>query len=326
VTRYFAFNGDADGLFALQQLRLAEPGDATLITGVKRDISLLARVAAQLGDSCTTLDISLDVNRVALAGLLESGVHVRYFDHHFAGVVPEHPNLEAYLDPSPEVCTSLLVDRYLQGRFQLWAIAAAFGDNLPREAEGLAAQAGLAQPDVRALQELGICVNYNAYGEQVSDLRTPPARLAEQLLPYTDPREFIRSADYGVLLDGYREDMAQVGRLEPVERVPGALLYVLPDAGWARRASGTLANDLTKANPSTAVAILAPRAQGGFVVSVRVPSESAVAADAFCRRYKTGGGRRTAAGINELADADVAAFAREFAEQFRSSAAPGGGG
>ena len=36
------FNGDADGLCALHQLRLAEPlADAQLVTGVKRDIALL---------------------------------------------------------------------------------------------------------------------------------------------------------------------------------------------------------------------------------------------------------------------------------------------
>lgn len=41
----YAFNGDADGLCALQQLRLAEGADAVLVTGVKRDIHLLKRVA-----------------------------------------------------------------------------------------------------------------------------------------------------------------------------------------------------------------------------------------------------------------------------------------
>lgn len=321
MTHYFAFNGDADGLFALQQLRLAEPGQATLVTGVKRDISLLARVPAQPGDSCTTLDISLDVNRVALVALLEAGVQVRYFDHHFAGSVPSHPNLRAYLDPSAEVCTSLLVDRYLASRFQLWAIAAAFGDNLAQPAEELAARAGLAQADVRALEQLGVCVNYNAYGEVVADLRIAPDQLAEELVACVDPRDFMKSPTYRSLLDGYREDMAHLGRLEPAERVPGALLYVLPDAAWAKRASGTLANDLAKRNPGAAVAILSPRAQGGFVVSVRVPSDSSLAADVFCRRYASGGGRRTAAGINELPESAIAAFSRDFAEQFRSPSA-----
>ena len=41
------FNGDADGICALTQLRLAEPRDARLVTGVKRDINLMAQVEAQ---------------------------------------------------------------------------------------------------------------------------------------------------------------------------------------------------------------------------------------------------------------------------------------
>ena len=38
------FNGDADGIIALTQLRLAEPKDSQLITGIKRDIALLSQV------------------------------------------------------------------------------------------------------------------------------------------------------------------------------------------------------------------------------------------------------------------------------------------
>ena len=42
---YFdVFNGDADGICALLQLRQHTPRSATLVTGVKRDIGLLSRV------------------------------------------------------------------------------------------------------------------------------------------------------------------------------------------------------------------------------------------------------------------------------------------
>jgi len=58
---YDVFNGDADGIIALLQLRLAEPKSSTLITGVKRDIQLLDKVPAQAGDSVTALDISPDM-------------------------------------------------------------------------------------------------------------------------------------------------------------------------------------------------------------------------------------------------------------------------
>ena len=64
MTHFDVFNGDADGLCALQQLRLAAPKDAMLVSGVKRDVALLQRVRrAQPGDSVTVLDLSLAVNR-----------------------------------------------------------------------------------------------------------------------------------------------------------------------------------------------------------------------------------------------------------------------
>ena len=43
---YDVFNGDADGICALLQLRLEEPLVSTRITGIKRDIALLERVHA----------------------------------------------------------------------------------------------------------------------------------------------------------------------------------------------------------------------------------------------------------------------------------------
>ena len=70
---YDIFNGDADGLCALQQLRLARPQSAELITGVKRDIRLLDRVVARAGDSLTVLDISMRANAGALGKHLEAG-------------------------------------------------------------------------------------------------------------------------------------------------------------------------------------------------------------------------------------------------------------
>ena len=53
-------SGDADGICALIQLRKAEPREASLITGVKRDINLLAKVEAVTGDQITVLDVSMD--------------------------------------------------------------------------------------------------------------------------------------------------------------------------------------------------------------------------------------------------------------------------
>lgn len=328
MTRYYVFNGDADGLCALQQLRLAEraSGDnlrATLVTGVKRDIELLGRVPVPTDDSqhldVTVLDISLDKNREPLLRLLAAGARVRYFDHHQAGQVPEHPDLEAHIDLSPTVCTSLLVDRSLDGRYRSWAIAAAFGDNLGAEARTFAQALGLGPPSTDALEALGVALNYNAYGETLADLHVPPAELAEEMLPYEDPLGFAQSsASYLRLAEGYREDMGKARSLEPTHEEPESVLFVLPAEPWARRASGVLANELTEKHPKRAIAIVSPKSSGGYLVSVRVPKGSILAADAFCGQFRTGGGRRTAAGINDLPEGDIEGFRREFARQFRA--------
>jgi hypothetical protein len=322
VTRYYVFNGDADGLCALQQLRLEGPSDGhgTLVTGVKRDIELLAKVSAKAGDECVVLDISLDVNRAGLTAVLAAGAKVRYFDHHHAGEVPAHPALEPHLDPSPTVCTSILVDRALGGRQRLWAIVGTFGDSLTDEGNALAKAAGLDEKDARALKDLGVCVNYNAYGETIADLHVAPAVLADEMQPFADPREFAQSsATYLRLRDGYRADMELATSLEPASAAPGAVVFLLPDAPWARRASGTLANDLAKAHAGSAVAIVSHKTEGGFLVSLRVPKESSLSAEGFARRFPTGGGRKTAAGINHLPAPELDAFTRDFTTQFGSA-------
>ncbi|KWR91112.1 hypothetical protein [Cupriavidus sp. IDO] len=318
MTRYFAFNGDADGLCALQQLRLAHPGDATLVTGVKRDIRLLERIAAGPGDTVTALDISLDQNRDGLLGLLAAGARIEYFDHHHAGSLPDHAGLRVHIDEAADVCTSILVDRHLDGRHRRWAITAAFGDNLAGVARAMAAQAGLGERDSAVLEQLGTCLNYNAYGECVADLHFDPAELALHMLPFEDPLAFAaQCAAFATLRDGYEDDMARARRLGPAHEVPGAALLVLPDAPWARRAIGVLANDLVRGRPGDAIGLLSPKSGGGFTVSVRVPAHSATGAADFCRGFETGGGRRLAGGINHLPDADVERFTRSFADCFR---------
>jgi hypothetical protein len=322
VTLTYAFNGDADGLCALQQLRLAEPGpsqrEATLVTGVKRDIALLDRVKGA-PEACTVLDVSLDVNRAGLLALLEAGSFVRYFDHHFAGEVPQHVKLDAQIDPSPTVCTSMLVDRHLMGRFRTWAAVGAFGDSLVEQGFSLVGEAGLAPAAGERLKALGVALNYNAYGETIGDLHVPPAELAQEMLAYSDPLDFAaQSPTFRRISEGFREDMELARRLEPSRRATGAILFVLPNAAWARRASGTLANDLAKVHADSALAIVSPKSEGGYLVSLRVPKDSPVSAEAFCRRFPTGGGRRTAAGINHLPAAELDGFAALFEKQFHA--------
>ena len=111
MAHFDVFNGDADGICALHQLRLKHPVDAQLVTGGKRDVCLLRRVRAGSGDKVTVFDVSLDANRTSLVSLLDHGVNVEYFDHHFPGRIPHADRLIAHIDTSADTCTGLIVSR-----------------------------------------------------------------------------------------------------------------------------------------------------------------------------------------------------------------------
>ncbi len=315
---YSVVNGDADGLCALQQLCLEQPFPNQLITGVKRDIALLEQVKAQAGDQVTVLDLSLDRNRQPLLRLLAAGVRVRYFDHHYAGVIPSHPALEAHIDPRPDQGTSLLVNAYLGGRAARWAIVGTFGDNFDQAAYHLADAIDLPTSARAALRELGILLNYNSYGLTLNDLHIAPATLFERLHPYADPMEFIANdATVSELRTGYAQDMARAQAIPALTSGAGYAVFVHPDAAWARRVSGVWANALAQAAPDRAHALLTALENGDYVVSVRAPLIAPQGADALCRQFPSGGGRAAAAGINRLpaahCDSFVAAFAAAFA-------------
>lgn len=315
MTHFDVFNGDADGICALHQLRLAYPADGQLITGVKRDITLLERVAAKPGDTITVLDISLDKNREALLALLEQGAQVAYFDHHFSGDIPAHPGFEAHIDRAPDICTSLLVDRFLQGRYRIWAVVGAFGDNLHEAARRAAEPLHLSVGQLDTLQSLGDCLNYNSYGETLADLHFSPDELYRLLHRHADPFAFIAGEPaFRQLQQGYVEDMARAGELQPEMATEACALYLLPDAPWSRRVSGSFGNRLAQSWPNRAHAILTRRLDG-YTVSVRAPLAAPTGADELCRRFDSGGGRKAAAGINCLPESKVV----EFVEGFRAA-------
>ena len=317
MTCFYVFNGDADGLCALQQLLLADPGDAVLVTGVKRDIGLLARVEASDGDQVTVLDLALEKNRPALERMLAAGARVRYFDHHFPGEIPRHPKLEAHIDTTADRGTSLLVDDYLGGRFRAWAVVGTFGDNFDESARRAAQPLGLTEAQLTALHDLGIYLNYNGYGAEVADLHFPPDALFRRLQPYADPLEFIdRDPAFQQLRDGFADDMAKARAVRPTLDQPGHRLHILPAEPWARRAGGVLANELARAAPDQAHALLTHLPAGGFVVSLRAPLTRRQGADELCRRFPTGGGRPAAAGINHLPEDAYAEFVTAFMAAF----------
>lgn len=312
------FNGDADGICALLQLRLAEPVDSILVTGVKRDIGLLERVDAKPGDRVTVLDISLAKNRQALLGLLDRQIDVLYFDHHQAGDIPVHPQLRSVIDTDANVCTSLLVDRYLHHRFTAWAVTAAFGDNLMESAARAAQRLNLSDRQLQQLRQLGVCINYNAYGESVEDLHIPPSRLFGELRGFRTPFEFVEEKyeTYKALLTGYMADMEQAWQVLPEYESEKVAVFMLPDERWARRVSGVWSNELANRNPDRAHAVMGLNRQGGYTVSVRAPLNNKAGADVLCGQFPGGGGRKAAAGINHLTGNQIAAFINAFIRQY----------
>jgi hypothetical protein len=308
---YDVFNGDADGLCALHQLRLADPRVAQLVTGTKRELALLERIAPQRGDQITVLDVAFDLNADALLNHLERGAQCRYFDHHSHASLPVHPQLETHIDTSPELCTSLIVDRHLHGRHRVWAVAAAFGDNLSASARAAALTLGLQEQQLLQLKELGECLNYNAYGDSVDDLHYHPADLYLTLSRYADPFEFLCDEPIvGVLRAGRADDLYRAQQIAPEFSSAHCALYVLPDAAWSRRVSGSFANVLAARHPRRAHAVLTAQ-DGGYSVSVRASIEQPQGADALCRAFG-GGGRRGAAGIPLLPNTDYGRFAKAF--------------
>jgi len=312
------FNGDADGICALHQLRLDAPADSLLITGPKRDISLLKRVKAQAGDRITVLDIALSKNRDALDALLAAGAQIRYFDHHQPGEIPVHPHFESHIDTDANVCTSLLVNQALQGRQLIWAVTAAFGDNLADSARQAAAPLGLSDDQLVQLQSLGECLNYNGYGESLDDLFYDPAELYLQLRPYADPFAFIaESPAYQILKTGYHDDMARAVAVNATDARASGRVFMLPAEKWARRISGVFGNQLAVESPTQAHAVLSAKPDGGYVVSVRAPLANKAGADTLCSQFDTGGGRKGAAGINHLPEAELGRFIATFFDIYR---------
>jgi len=318
MMHFDVFNGDADGLCALHQLRLVTPVESVLITGVKRDIALLQRAPALAGDRVTVLDVSAATNRAALVALLERGVEVEYFDHHYAGDLPVHPALRALIDPSPRVCTGVLVDRHLGGRQRVWAVVAAFGDNLREVATELAAPLALDPGALAQLRELGESLAYNAYGDTEGDLIVHPATLYRTMAPYADPFRFIAGEALVQRIDeARREDLARAMEASPAFAFDHARVYVLPDAPWSRRVRGVLGNHRANEMPALAHAILSPNEHGGYTVSVRAPIARPAGADALCRAFATGGGRTSAAGIDDLPHDALTDFVQRMERAFR---------
>jgi len=317
MTCYDVFNGDADGICALQQLRLQTPRQARRISGLKRDIGLLQQVDAATGDEITVLDVSLDVNRDALVEVLARGASVFYADHHYPGDIPHSELLDCHIDVAADTCTSLIINKLLDNSQARWAVVGAYGDNFDLLASELGASLGLSEDNLAELQQLGICLNYNGYGFELEDLLFHPVDLFALVHPFADPADFVADEPaYADLLDQYQDDMSKAHNTPAESESTVGAVFMLPNEGWARRIVGVMGNDLAKQFPDRAHALLVDMGDGHHRVSVRAPYNRKDGADELCRQFPSGGGRKAAAGINALAQSSLPVFIDKFNSQF----------
>jgi len=314
MTNFDVFNGDADGIISLVQLRRVEPRVSKLVTGRKRDIQLLRHVDAKHGDNVTVLDISMRSNAESLTRILKAGAHVFYVDHHNPGDVPVHDNLHAIIDTSSEMCTAMLIDSALEGAHRAWAVTAAFGDNFPKLAR---AKAKGHDFPLEQLERLGMLINYNGYGADLSDLIYDPKDLYADLVLFDTPMQFLTDKYhiFQKLDESYESDLSAATYAEVLDATESGQVLCLENSASSRRISGVFGNQLAQAHAGRAHAILT-RQDGGFLVSIRAPLSKRRGADTLALKFDTGGGRSAAAGINHLPETELDRFVQAFREAF----------
>ncbi|WP_073614429.1 DHH family phosphoesterase [Desulfopila aestuarii] len=313
---YDIFNGDADGICALHQLRLADPRpDATRISGVKRDIVLLGRpeLASICDATLTVLDVSLDSNREPLLQLLARNNTITYFDHHSADPIPKTDLLTASIVLSADTCTSLLVNEALKGKYARWAICGAFGDNLHTKARKIAASCSLSETETDQLREIGELLNYNGYGATIDDLHFHPLELYDAVVPFANPLLFFQeSSELVQLRKGFQEDMELALAVAEYPNKGKNRVYFFPDAPWGRRVAGVFANLKAREKADSAHALITENRDGTLRISVRAPLNDRRDAATLCKKFPSGGGRAASAGINYMPADQIEDFLAAF--------------
>lgn len=159
-------------------------------------------------------------------------------------------SITIFRGPSPSIMVSMSISRPFptRGPACWWTISSG-GNTGPgrwwvlsattsrrRRARRAADPLDLDEARLEALRELGICLNYNAYGAQIENLYAAPDTLFRRLRPYADPFEFVTADDdaFRTLRAGYAEDMARVRAVQPEIAEDCYALYILPAEPWAR--------------------------------------------------------------------------------------------
>ena len=311
---YDFFNGDADGMISTHVYRTFIPKDTIKFTGMKRDIKLL-RHATRISDSTLTVfDVSLKSNDDYVERTLQNNNHIRWFDHHDPGTVDFGKRVQTNIDTDPDCCTAIIVDKYTDGLYRPWTIAAAFGDNLHQQAEEM--NPNMSQERMDTLRTIGETLNYSGYGNSEDDLIAQPIDVYEDMAQYRNPfNYFRRSRLFHSIHDQMLADKEQLSRSTVLFDEEFGMVVQLPDTVASSRYSGIYSNALAMNNPDKAFAILTINGDD-FKVSIRAPINRPTGAVTLANQFPTGGGREKAAGINVLPQNKIHEFYNHFKETF----------
>ena len=282
--RWYAYNGDADGICSMVQWGLVHGIDGHRITGVKRDIELLERVHPTKGDEIIVMDISLARNHSRAQELSKNGFAITWFDHHLAGDPIE--GIKSFIDTSSDVCTARIVERELAIKSD-WAQVALHGDGLSIHSS---------KPEFK---ELGELLNYNGYGADLSDLHFHPDELLLLCLQAKSPQNFMDTQAFRILKNGFESDLSNAKNIELSDGY-----YLLPNEPWARRVVGVMAHRINESSDGPHVIAI----DKGDTLQISIRGKQGIGE--LCKIFG-GGGRATAGGIDALPKDEITALMKE---------------
>ena len=224
--RWYAYNGDADGICSMVQWGLVHGIEGHRVTGVKRDIELLERVNPNPDDEIIVMDISLARNHARAVELSNQGFDITWFDHHLAGDPIDA--IATHIDTSAVTCTARIVENFL-GVESDWAQVALHGDGLSVHSS---------KPEFK---ELGELLNYNGYGADLSDLHFHPDELLLLCLQAKTPQNFMETQAFMTLKNGFESDLSHAQNISVTDGY-----YLLPNESWARRVVGVMAHRINE--------------------------------------------------------------------------------
>ncbi|MGB1475717.1 MAG: DHH family phosphoesterase [Candidatus Poseidoniaceae archaeon] len=282
--RWYAYNGDADGICSMVQWGLVYGIEGHRVTGVKRDIELLERVNPNPDDEIIVMDISLARNHARAVELSSQGFDITWFDHHLAGEPIDA--IATNIDTSANICTARIVEKFL-GVESDWAQVALHGDGLSVHSS---------KPEFK---ELGELLNYNGYGADLSDLHFHPDELLLLCLQAKTPQNFMDTQAFMTLKNGFESDLLNAKNIELSNGY-----YLLPNESWARRVVGVMAHRINESGNGPHVIAI----DKGESLQVSIRGTEGIGD--LCKMFG-GGGRATAGGIDALPKDDITALMNE---------------